>query len=134
MIGDADDTQIIMEEKDKNCPEGNKFIPQQMSPVAKTVEHFQEKNDEAQIMTNEHLETFLPIKVAEFPSRSKSSLTRILLMHKKEVIMLVTMSILWPSCDVFSDLMLTIDLLVRGEIHYAVCMLLPQVKITIYKS
>ena len=72
MIGD--DTQIIMEEKDKNCPEGNKIIPQQMSLVAQTVEHFQEKNDEEKIMTNEHLGTFLPIKVAVFPSRSKSSL------------------------------------------------------------
>ena len=65
MIGD--DTQIMMEEKDKNCPEGNKIIPQQMSSEAQTVEHFQEKNDEAQIITNEHLETSLPIKVAEFP-------------------------------------------------------------------
>ena len=132
MIGD--DTQIMIEVKDKNCPEGNKIIPQQMSPVAQTVDYFQEKNDEAEITTNEHLETSLPIKVVEFPSRSKSSVTQILLMHKKEVIMLVTMSILWPSCDVFSDLMLTIDLLVRGEIHYAVCMLLPQVKIMFYKS
>ena len=69
--------------------------------------------------------------MVEFPSRSKSSVTQILLMHKKEVIMLVTMSILWPSCDVFSDLMLTIDLVVRGKIHYAACMLLPQVKIKI---
>ena len=129
MIGD--DTQIMMEEKDKNCPEDDKIIPQQMSPVAQTVDYFQEKNDEAEITTNEHLETSLPIKVVEFPSRSKSSVTQILLMHKKEVIMLVTMSILWPSCDVFSDLMLTIDLAVRGEIHYAACMLLPQVKIKI---
>ena len=46
--------------------------------------------------------------------------------HKKDVVLIVLLSILLPSWDVYSDLALTIRLVVDGEFYYALCLLAPQ--------
>ena len=46
--------------------------------------------------------------------------------HKKDVLLIVLLSIMLPSWDVFSDLALTIRLALEGEVYYALCLLAPQ--------
>ena len=46
--------------------------------------------------------------------------------HKKDVVLIVLLSILLPSWDMYSDLALTIRLAVEGEVYYALCLLAPQ--------
>ena len=46
--------------------------------------------------------------------------------HKKDVLLIVLLSIMLPSWDVFSDLALTIRLALEGEVYYALCLLVPQ--------
>ena len=74
----------------------------------------------------ENLESPISIQTGGPSTCSNPSKLQILLKYKKDVCMLVTMSILWPSCDVYSDLLLFIDLMIRGEVRYAACLLLPQ--------
>ena len=75
---------------------------------------------------HENLESPISIQTGDPSTCSNPSKLQILLKYKKDVCMLVTMSILWPSCDVYSDLLLFIDLMIRGEVRYAACLLLPQ--------
>ena len=46
--------------------------------------------------------------------------------HKKDVVLIVLLSILLPSWDMYSDLALTIRLAFEGEVYYALCLLTPQ--------
>ena len=46
--------------------------------------------------------------------------------HKKDVLIIVLLSIMLPSWDVYSDLALTIRLALEGEVYYALCLLTPQ--------
>ena len=46
--------------------------------------------------------------------------------HKKDVVLIVLLSIMLPSWDVYSDLALTISLALEGEVYYALCLLVPQ--------
>ena len=46
--------------------------------------------------------------------------------HKKDVLLIVLLSIMLPSWDVYSDLALTIRLALEGEVYYALCLLTPQ--------
>ena len=46
--------------------------------------------------------------------------------HKKDVVLIVLLSIVLPSWDVYSDLALTISLALEGEVYYALCLLAPQ--------
>merc|ERR1712222_212792 len=46
--------------------------------------------------------------------------------HKRDVFLIVLLSILLPSWDMYSDLALTIRLAVEGEVYYALCLLAPQ--------
>ena len=46
--------------------------------------------------------------------------------HKKDVVLIVLLSIMLPSWDVYSDLALTISLALEGEVYYALCLLAPQ--------
>ena len=46
--------------------------------------------------------------------------------HKKDVFLIVLLSIMLPSWDVYSDLALTISLALEGEVYYALCLFAPQ--------
>ena len=46
--------------------------------------------------------------------------------HKKDVILIVLLSIMIPTWDVYSDLALTLSLALDGEFYYALCLLAPQ--------
>ena len=46
--------------------------------------------------------------------------------HKKDVILIVLLSIIVPTWDVYSDLALTLSLALDGEFYYALCLLAPQ--------
>ena len=117
-----------MEEEDKNSQQGNKEGKTKLTP-----EVSEDETNENLIQTEEDLdgsemvtESSNPIQTMNRSESSKPSMTQILLTYKTDVMMLVIMSILWPSCDVYSDLLLVIDLLIRGEVKYAACLLLPQ--------
>ena len=46
--------------------------------------------------------------------------------HKKDVILIVLLSIVLPTWDVYSDLALTLSLALDGEFYHALCLLAPQ--------
>ena len=46
--------------------------------------------------------------------------------HKKDVVLILLLSVILPSWDVYSDLALTISLALEGEVYYALCLLAPQ--------
>ena len=46
--------------------------------------------------------------------------------HKKDVVLILLLSIFLPSWDVYSDLALTISLALEGEVYYSLCLLAPQ--------
>lgn len=51
--------------------------------------------------------------------------------NKTDIFMLVFLSISIPSCDVYTDLALTIDLALRDEVWYAISLLVPQLATTL---
>merc|ERR1712243_215475 len=59
-------------------------------------------------------------------SSTETSLYDRLCSHKYDLLLLSTISILAPSWDVYSDLILTLHLLISGEKYYAICLLMPQ--------
>ena len=46
--------------------------------------------------------------------------------HKKDVILIVLLSIMLPPWDVYSNLALPLSLALDGEFYYALCLLAPQ--------
>ena len=59
-------------------------------------------------------------------SSQRSTWLQQLQQHKKDVVLIVLLSIMLPSWDVYSDLALTITLALEGEVYYALCLLAPQ--------
>ena len=59
-------------------------------------------------------------------SSQRSTWLQQLQQHKKDVVLIVLLSIMLPSWDVYSDLALTISLALEGEVYYALCLLAPQ--------
>ena len=123
-----------MEGKDENFLQDNKEgQTEPTSDVGVLIEtpHQDERGSDVSEVASgseyENLESSTSIQTDGDPSPcSNLSKLQMLLMYKKDVCMLVIMSTLWPSCDVYSDLLLFFDLLIRGEVRYAFCLLLPQ--------
>ena len=46
--------------------------------------------------------------------------------HRKDVFLLVTLYVMMPTFDVFSDLFVTVDMFLHGHVKYGLWLLLPQ--------
>ena len=123
-----------MEEEDQNSPQGDKEglneptaeVSDEGVPIESPHQEVEDVYGSEVASEYENLESSISIQTVDPSTSSNPSKLQILLMYKKDVCMLVIMSIFWPSCDVYSDLLLFIDLVIRGEVRYATCLLLPQ--------
>ena len=123
-----------MEEEDQNSPQGDKEglneptaeVSDEGVPIESPHQEVEDVYRSEVASEYENLESSISIQTVDPSTSSNPSKLQILLMYKKDVCMLVIMSIFWPSCDVYSDLLLFIDLVIRGEVRYATCLLLPQ--------
>merc|ERR1712233_191668 len=95
-------------------PASSAKLPSSPSIKAKTPN----MGDEGDIECLEVLESFQPAQ--------RSTWLQQLQEHKKDVLLLVLLSIMLPCWDVYSDLALTIRLALEGEVYYALCLLTPQ--------
>ena len=110
-------------EKDKNSATNDK-----VSHVDQATEISRNRRNEiTHQRESENPETSILIQGVGSSKNSQPSMLEILLAHKMEVLMLLIMSVVWPSCDIVSDLLLVADLVLRRELKYAACLLAPQI-------